>query len=149
MSTPGNPGSAHVGISRQARRMDLSDSAKTVALVCGSSATDLDLERIDVDVILVKAAADLAARTVKEADAYMVVPSGLGLISSFLVQGLIARTAPIFWSFGLPLGESIAAMDKLDLPAGTVITGDTPDCGSGRCDLRPREFPHGVEGDAA
>ncbi|MCB5274638.1 hypothetical protein BJG92_02175 [Arthrobacter sp. SO5] len=117
------PTAALVGISRRAVIGNVTDVAETLALVCGPSGSGLDLQLISADIVLVRTAEDLAAQRSGEADAYLVVESGMGLMSKFLRDDRLSSSAQILWSFGLPIGESLVALGSLELPAGTMVTG--------------------------
>lgn len=125
MTTLANSGRMPVRISRSARIVDIGDLVETVALVCGpcASGPDLQLAEVDADAVLVRTAEDLAAEHIAAADAYWVVPGGLDLMQELLSEGRIAGNAPILWSLGLPVSESLDALEALELPAGLIITG--------------------------
>jgi hypothetical protein len=123
MISPASSGRTPVGISRSSGILNLPDLVETVALVCGSSATGLDVQLVDADVVLVRNAEDAAAEPVPETDAYLVVPGGLDLMQELLRDGRIAKASRILWSFGLPVTESLMALEALELPAGMVVTG--------------------------
>lgn len=128
MSNPATPGLARIGISRSSKVVeDISDLVDMVALVCGPSTSSTDLDRVNADVVLVRDVDDLSEQLVLEADAILVVASGLDLMCSLLGDDRVASSTRILWSLGLPLNETLGTLSSLKLPVGIVVTGF---CGS-------------------